>query len=170
MTACEVCGKPAGTGGARYQHRPARYCSAICRATGNRWKREGKPAWRIEIERLQALCETNEIEWRDTEMTKRIPPGPLSTQVARSVARLRKQKGMTYTELVKRLEDVGRPIPILGLRRIERGERRVDADDMAALARVFGVEPWSLTGPPHCDACLGSPPAGFTCNDCGAKR
>lgn len=103
-------------------------------------------------------------------MTKRIPPGPLSAQVARSVARLRQQKGMTYTELEKRLADIGRPIPILGLRRLEGGDRRVDADDLAALAQVFGVQPWSLTEPAHCDACLGSPPAGFTCNVCGASR
>lgn len=95
--------------------------------------------------------------------------GPLAAQVARSVRRLRAQKSMTYAELSDRLSQLGRPIPVLGLSRLESGERRVDVDDLAALAVVFSVEPWSLTQPPQCDACLGSPPAGFTCNDCGAS-
>lgn len=60
---CEICGKPAGTGGSRYKQRPARYCSADCRSTGNRWRRDGKPPWRLEIERLRQLCDAAGIDW-----------------------------------------------------------------------------------------------------------
>lgn len=94
----------------------------------------------------------------------------LAQQVARQVRRHREARGMTYVELAKQLTAVGSPIPVLGLQRIERSERRVDVDELAAFGAIFGVEPWSLTGPPQCDACLGSPPAGFTCNACGAAR
>lgn len=61
---------------------------------------------------------------------------------------------MTYTELVKRLADIGRPIPILGLRRIERNERSVDLDDLVAIARALQVPPaWLIfpLGPKHED-------------------
>jgi hypothetical protein len=46
---------------------------------------------------------------------------------------------MQYQELAERLEKVGRPIPVLGLRRIESEERRVDADDLVDWAIVLGV-------------------------------
>jgi transcriptional regulator with XRE-family HTH domain len=54
---------------------------------------------------------------------------------------------MQYQELAERLEKVGRPIPVLGLRRIESEERRVDADDLVALAIVLGVSPVTLLMP-----------------------
>src|SRR5206468_1120492 len=39
------------------------------------------------------------------------------------------------------------PIPVLGLRRIERGERRVDLDELVALAKALGVPPLWLVLP-----------------------
>lgn len=54
---------------------------------------------------------------------------------------------MQYQELAERLEKVGRPIPVLGLRRIESEERRVDADDLVALAIVLNVSPVRLLMP-----------------------
>jgi transcriptional regulator with XRE-family HTH domain len=50
--------------------------------------------------------------------------------------------------LSRRLDEAGRPIPALGLRRIENGERRVDVDDLAALAFALGVNPNALLFPP----------------------
>lgn len=73
--------------------------------------------------------------------------GPISEQVARAVKRLREEQRLPYTELSERLAKMGRPIPVLGLRRIERGERRVDVDDLMALARVLGVPPLMLLMP-----------------------
>lgn len=66
-------------------------------------------------------------------------------QVAANVKRLR--GGMTYRELSDRLEEVGRPIAVLGLKRIESGERKVDVDDLMAFAIVFGVSPLTLLLP-----------------------
>lgn len=69
---------------------------------------------------------------------KEIRLGPAGEQVRANVKRLRGH--MSYAELSRELERVGRPIPPLGLKRIEEGERRVDVDDLVALAEVFGQE------------------------------
>lgn len=71
--------------------------------------------------------------------------------VRKTVARLRREQDLTFEALSVRLERVGRRIPPLGLSRMERGERRVDADDLVALSRVLGVDVLTL---------LGLPPAG----------
>lgn len=76
---------------------------------------------------------------------KRIPLDPTGMRVAENVKRLR--GSMQYKELSERLEAAGRAIPTLGLRRIEAGERRVDVDDLMALAVVFGVSPLTLLLP-----------------------
>ena len=75
------------------------------------------------------------------------PLGPTGERVMRNVERLRKQQRMTYRELSEDLRVLGRPIPELGLARIERGKRRVDADDLVALALVLRVTPNTLLMP-----------------------
>lgn len=57
---------------------------------------------------------------------------------------LRQAHGLTYRELAVQLAKAGRPIPELGLSRLERGERRIDVDDLVALAQVLGVTPQEL--------------------------
>ncbi|MBW3079449.1 helix-turn-helix transcriptional regulator [Bifidobacterium sp. 81T8] len=66
-------------------------------------------------------------------------------QVAANVKRLR--GGMTYKELSQKMAAVGREITVLGLRRIESGERKVDVDDLVAFAVVFDVSPLTLLLP-----------------------
>jgi transcriptional regulator with XRE-family HTH domain len=78
---------------------------------------------------------------------KRVPLGPTGETVRRNVARLRDEQNLTYAELARRTEDVGRPIPMLGARRIEAAERRVDVDDLMALAAALGVSPTTLLMP-----------------------
>ena len=46
-----------------------------------------------------------------------------------------------------RLSQIGRPIPPLGLRKIVAETRRVDADDLMALAVALGVSPITLVIP-----------------------
>lgn len=76
-----------------------------------------------------------------------IKPGRVGQVLAQQLRRVRESRHVTYTDLVKRLDDLGHPIPILGLRRIERGERRVDVDDLVALARALRVPPVLLLFP-----------------------
>jgi len=71
--------------------------------------------------------------------------GPTGITVTHRVAQLRGD--MSYAELSRRLEKLGRPIPPLGLRRIEGGARRVDVDDLMALAAALGVSPVTLLMP-----------------------
>ena len=46
------------------------------------------------------------------------------------------------------LEAAGRAVPPLGLSRMIKAERRVDVDELVALAEVFGVTPDELLAPP----------------------
>lgn len=78
---------------------------------------------------------------------KKVALGPLAEQVAANLRRIREEKRLTYAAISARLERLKRPIPVLGLRRIEKGERRVDVDDIAALAAALGVPPMLLIFP-----------------------
>lgn len=55
--------------------------------------------------------------------------------------------GWGFARLSRELTKAGRDIPPLGLGRIEAGARRVDVDDLTALAVVFEVSPASLLMP-----------------------
>lgn len=79
--------------------------------------------------------------------SKKNPLGPTGIVVARRVRELRELHGWTYKELSDRLARSGRPIPPLGLRRIEAHDRRIDADDLVALAVTLGVNPSALLLP-----------------------
>lgn len=75
--------------------------------------------------------------------------GPSGVTVARNVKRLMESRGLTYVALAERLDSIGRPIPTLGLRKIVGLTRRVDADDLVALAVALGVTPVTLLYPPE---------------------
>lgn len=81
------------------------------------------------------------------EASKKNPLGPTGVIAARRVRELREVHRWTYKELADRLGAIGRPIPPLGLRRIEAEDRRIDADDLVALAVTFGVNPSALLLP-----------------------
>ena len=103
------------------------------------------------------------------DVPSRAHVGSTGDVVRQNVRTLREQRKMTYVELTETLDTLGRPIPVLGLRRLEAGERRVDVDDLIALAEVFGVTPSVLLEPlPGCGTCHGAPPPGFVCATCGA--
>ncbi|MEV0435992.1 helix-turn-helix transcriptional regulator [Nocardia sp. NPDC050413] len=73
--------------------------------------------------------------------------GPTGETVATNVQKIRTRLNLSYAELSRRLEAVGRPIPVLGLGRIEKGERRVDVDDLMALSIALDVTPAALLMP-----------------------
>lgn len=82
-------------------------------------------------------------------MAAKNPLGPIGVNVQHNVKRLREDQNLTLAELARRLEAFGRKIPPLGLSRIEAGERRVDADDLVALAAALLVSPATLLLPPE---------------------
>lgn len=56
--------------------------------------------------------------------------------------------GLSYADLSRRLEELERPIPPLGLRHLETGARRIDVDDLVMLAIALEVPPMTLLLPP----------------------
>jgi transcriptional regulator with XRE-family HTH domain len=71
--------------------------------------------------------------------------------VRANLQRLREAQNLGFTKLARILdEEIGRPIPELGLRRIESGDRRVDVDDLMALAAALDVSPATLLMPDDC--------------------
>jgi transcriptional regulator with XRE-family HTH domain len=73
--------------------------------------------------------------------------GPTGVSVSHNVKRLREARRLGYAELSRQLAEIGREIPPLGLRRIESGQRRVDADDLVALAVALDASPIILLMP-----------------------
>jgi transcriptional regulator with XRE-family HTH domain len=95
------------------------------------------------------------------------PLGPAGNNVRRNIRRLREQRHWSYREVEERLARIGRAIPVLAQSAIDTGERRVDVDDLVALAAVFGLTPGKLLEPPEdCETCHGAPPTGFRCMEC----
>lgn len=73
--------------------------------------------------------------------------GPTAATVARNVERLRKQRGLSIYQLSALLREAGRPITPAAVGKIERQQRQVNVDDLAALAVIFGVSPSALLLP-----------------------
>ncbi|TXI63305.1 helix-turn-helix domain-containing protein [Mycolicibacterium mageritense] len=83
----------------------------------------------------------------DEQPKRKNPIGATGKTVADNVKRLRLDQGLAFTELASKLDAIGKPIPTLGLRHIESYKRRVDSDDLVALAVVLGVSPATLLMP-----------------------
>lgn len=95
--------------------------------------------------------------------------GPVGDIVRANIRRIREVRDHSLRELAKHLADIGHPIVASGIQRIEVGTRRVDVDDLVALAKTLDVPPVDLLEPWDCDVCHGTPPAGFSCETCGAR-
>lgn len=73
--------------------------------------------------------------------------GPTTHHIAANVLRLRNLRGLSTTALSAALKEVGHSIPPTGITRIEKGQRRVDVDDLTALAVVLRTSPMALLLP-----------------------
>ena len=79
--------------------------------------------------------------------TRAVSRGPTAETVAANVRRLREARGLSLPGLSDRLAKIGRPILPSGLSKIELGERRVDVDDLMALAVALRVNPSAMLLP-----------------------
>lgn len=70
--------------------------------------------------------------------------GPIGEIVRENVARIRRDRRLTAQALSDLLADTSHPIGRGAISDIERGARRVDADDLVALAAALGVSPADL--------------------------
>ena len=73
--------------------------------------------------------------------TNAVVKGPTAERVASNVKALRLERRLTLAELADRMTRVGRPILVTGLSKLESGDRRVDVDDLVALAIALEVTP-----------------------------
>lgn len=73
--------------------------------------------------------------------------GPTGVTVADNLARLRKLRGYSTRQLAAEMERRGRAVSPSGITRMEKGDRVVTADDLAAFAVIFGVSPVTLLLP-----------------------
>lgn len=78
-----------------------------------------------------------------------VDKGAVSQRVAANMKKLREQHGggMTLEVLARRMAAAGRPILKSGLSKVEQGDRRVDVDDLVAIAIALGVNPSRLLLP-----------------------
>ncbi|MFE9532600.1 helix-turn-helix domain-containing protein [Streptomyces sp. NPDC006691] len=65
-------------------------------------------------------------------------------QVARTVEMLRTERGLSQRQLAGRVTAFGHPMSNTMLSRIERAQRRCDADDLVAIAEALLVSPLVL--------------------------
>ena len=63
--------------------------------------------------------------------------GPTGERTAENFKDLREQSGASLRSLSTKLDEIGRPIPPASLMKIEKRTRRVDVDDLMALALVL---------------------------------
>lgn len=72
--------------------------------------------------------------------------GEVGARLAAEVTAHRQRRGWDQAELATRVSDTGRPMSPSVLGKVEAAARRVDVDDLAALARALEVEVAELLG------------------------
>lgn len=72
---------------------------------------------------------------------------PLSRQVGDNVRHWRKERGSSLAEVSARMADLGVPLSLNGLSKVELGNRGLDLDELVALARTLRVPPVVLIFP-----------------------
>jgi hypothetical protein len=102
--------------------------------------------------RLDALADAH-----DTAASRRPLIGEAGRNVIANIDQLRHARGLSFRGLSECLGTAGRPILPAVLHRMSQGGRRVDADDLVALAAVLGVCPADLLAPPS-DEEIGAEP------------
>ncbi|WP_084512615.1 AIPR family protein [Nocardia mikamii] len=71
--------------------------------------------------------------------------GPTGIRVGERLRELRQVRGLTLNALAAKLEEAGRPIDWSALAKMEKGQRRIDVDDLLALALALNAPPnWLL--------------------------
>ncbi|MGW4352436.1 Z1 domain-containing protein [Nocardia sp. NPDC004582] len=73
--------------------------------------------------------------------------GPTGIRLSQRVQDLRVARGLTLATLARRMGELGRPIDLSTLGKLEKGQRRVDVDDLVALALALEVSPNGLLLP-----------------------
>lgn len=73
--------------------------------------------------------------------------GPAGQAAGVNLRQIREARALSLRQLSERLEAIGRPMDASAVNRIELGERRVDIDDLIALAMALNVSPIRIIFP-----------------------
>lgn len=72
------------------------------------------------------------------------PKGLSSKIVASQVRKMRSSRGLDLAGLSKELKQIGWPISVAALSRLENRDRRIDVDDLVAISAALDVSPLEL--------------------------
>lgn len=84
----------------------------------------------------------------ETERLRGNPAGITHEHVAANLRAARQAIGMDVRTAARLVTEAGRKLAPSGISKIENGDRRVDVDDLTALAYVFRTTPAALLTPP----------------------
>lgn len=73
--------------------------------------------------------------------------GPAGHRAGRSIEDLREARRLTQKELAARMTELGRPVTMQMVSKMEQSGRRVDVDDLLAVAIALGVNPDAILFP-----------------------
>lgn len=76
--------------------------------------------------------------------TNAVNKGPVAEAVAANVRAVREARGLSQQQLAGGVAELGRPMQATTIAKIEGGDRRVDVDDLVALALALNVSPARL--------------------------
>ncbi|MGW0837562.1 helix-turn-helix domain-containing protein [Streptomyces prunicolor] len=105
-------------------------------------------------------------------MSREYPPQmPVAAGVVARIGGYRKEQGISVQALADAITAEGYACQRSTLANHESGRHQtIPADLVYAAACVLGVPVGALFHDAPCSACDGHPPAGFTCNACGAGK
>lgn len=75
--------------------------------------------------------------------------GKPQENAAANIRRIRTEKGLSLDALAERLAGAGYPMAFNTLSRLETGNRRIDVDDLVAIASALDVRYWDLMAEPE---------------------
>jgi transcriptional regulator with XRE-family HTH domain len=78
--------------------------------------------------------------------TRRVEIGPTGETVRANVKMVREDQKLTLRDLSEKMSETGHPMAHNTISEIERGARRVDVDDLTALAKALKVPTSYLLG------------------------
>lgn len=84
----------------------------------------------------------------ENERVRGNPAGITSAHVAANIRAARHAIGMDLRTMSERLAAMGRKLSTSGISKVENGDRRVDVDDLTAIAHLLRTSPAALLTPP----------------------
>lgn len=91
--------------------------------------------------------------------------GAKGALAARNILTRRHALGLSLAELAERLSSQGTPMLKSTLSKVENFDRRVDIDDLFAIAEALNCTATHLLAE-RCETCLDDPPRGLKCLTC----